>query len=362
MELYVLDDQRRRVEVIDRFESLIWTDRVAEMGDFEIVLPYESKFREMLKEDGLVAVNESDHVMVITTIEASNDAEGKHTVTITGRSLESILEDRIARGSLADLTTAPRWGLAQTPANLVRHIFTQICIYGVLDPNDIIPNVSLASFYKPSTIPESTQSIKVELEPTSLYTAIKELCFQYNLGFGLVRNPLTSMLHFIVYAGNNRTSSQTAVLPTVFSPTLDNLVNTKSLSSSAEYKNVAYVIAPEGAVVVYADNAARTAKGFAKKSLIVNVSSIRGNPTEDSLSLVEVLTRRGQEALAEHRRVKVFDGEVPKTGHKYRIDYDLGDLVEMQEPGGLKNVMRVTEQIFVSDAEGDRSYPTLVKI
>lgn len=360
MELYILNDQFRRVEVIDRFESLIWTDRFRAMGDFELVLPTVSRFRPMLKEDTWVAVNESDRLMIITDIDERVDSEGQAMVTVTGSSLESILEHRIARGSLADLTEAPRWGLAQTPANLMRHVFTQICVYGALDPNDVIPDIQLSSIYPPNTIPEPSNTVKVELEPDTLYKTLQDLGEPYDLGFCLVRNPATSKLHFIVYSGDNRTSTQSAVPPTIFSPELDNLANTKSFVSTANYKNVAYVIAPEGSTVVYADDAAKQAKGFNKKSLIVKVGNIRENPEEDSLSLLEVLKRRGMEALAQHRKVKAFDGEIPKSGHKYGIDYRLGDLVEMHENNGITNHMRVTEQIFVSDAEGDRSYPTLV--
>ena len=45
--------------------------------------------------------------------------------------------------------------------------------------------------------------------------------------------------------------------------------------------------------------------------------------------------------------------------YKYGVDYGLGDLVELRDSSGNINVMRVTEQIFVSDKEGIRSYPTL---
>ena len=41
------------------------------------------------------------------------------------------------------------------------------------------------------------------------------------------------------------------------------------------------------------------------------------------------------------------------------MDYYLGDLVEMRNVDGIANQMRVTEQIFVSDKEGERIYPTL---
>jgi hypothetical protein len=56
----------------------------------------------------------------------------------------------------------------------------------------------------------------------------------------------------------------------------------------------------------------------------------------------------------------LFDGEVNQyQGYIYGEDYGLGDLVEMRNRDGVVTYKRVTEQIFVSDANGDRAYPTL---
>src|SRR5690606_17136547 len=68
----------------------------------------------------------------------------------------------------------------------------------------------------------------------------------------------------------------------------------------------------------------------------------------------------GKEALAEHRVIIAFDGEIPQFGsYIYGVDYSLGDLVEQRNSDGLATNMRVTEQIFISDQQGFRSYPTL---
>ena len=45
--------------------------------------------------------------------------------------------------------------------------------------------------------------------------------------------------------------------------------------------------------------------------------------------------------------------------YPYEIAYQLGYLIEMRNIDGITNQMRVQEQIFVSDAAGERAYPTL---
>src|SRR5690606_10667806 len=76
--------------------------------------------------------------------------------------------------------------------------------------------------------------------------------------------------------------------------------------------------------------------------------------------LVVMLKQRGLEALSQNRKLTAFDGEISQFGsYKYGQDFNLGDLVELTNSDGLTTKARVTEQIFVHDAQGERSYPTL---
>lgn len=68
----------------------------------------------------------------------------------------------------------------------------------------------------------------------------------------------------------------------------------------------------------------------------------------------------GRDELAKNRAISAFDGEMPlNSPYKYEVAYQLGDLVEMRSVDGATNLMRVPEQIFVADPQGERSYPTL---
>jgi hypothetical protein len=42
MEWYTLDDALRRDQVIEEFNSFIWTERYSAWGDFQIIAPYSS--------------------------------------------------------------------------------------------------------------------------------------------------------------------------------------------------------------------------------------------------------------------------------------------------------------------------------
>jgi hypothetical protein len=142
----------------------------------------------------------------------------------------------------------------------------------------------------------------------------------------------------------------------IFTPELDNLQSTTELTSISLLKNVAYVFSPAGFEEVYALDVDPESVGFERRVLAVNASDI----TEDNPDVSAALIQRGTEELAKCRTLQAFDGEISQfSQYKYQRDYYLGDLVEQRDGDGNSNYMRVTEQIFVSDGEGERSYPTL---
>jgi hypothetical protein len=416
MEVYILDDQLRRTEVIDRFESMIWTERYSASGDFQL----------------------SYRVMEVDTVENKDDSEGRSLLTVTGRSLEKILEDRAAVDGLLNVTTYanPSWVLTGTAGDIARYMFERIARQGTLSPGDVIPFIQPAttSLFPADTIAEPDDVLTLEVKPATLYKAIQDICTTYGLGFRLYRGLDTTKLYFDIYVGSDRTSSQNDLATVLFAPDLDNLTEVSELKSSAQYKNVAYVVSPDGAVVVYALGEEATA-GFDRRVLLVDASDIvyedrpytvpdqqqasikaasalsttlpgeqdilnkliqkkrlssddsyviglvlnRGglttqqqadikaardvsldyNPTEQA-NLNAALRQKGNEELAKNKNISAFDGQIPQFGrYKYGVDYQLGDLVEMRNEDGVTNRMRVTEQIFVSDSEGERSYPTL---
>lgn len=356
MEAYTLDPLLRRTDVIDQFQSLIWTERYQSYGDFQLDIYSSNKSRTLLKTGTQLAMSDSYRIMTVETVEDTFDEEGRKMLTAKGRSLENILEDRVAKESLSDLTTSPKWTITDTPGNIARKIFHDICVLGILDPGDIIPFITEGTFMPEDTIAESIDPITVELEPQSVYKAIVDICNVWNLGFRMLRHYDTSQVYFDVYSGSDRTSGQGILPPVIFTPELDNLQNIKELTTIENAKNVAYVYSPAGFQKVYPVGVDPEVQGFERRVLTVNATDI----TSENPDVVAALIQRGTEELAKARAVQSLDGEISQSSsYKYGTHYNLGDLVEMRNTDGVTNNMRVTEQIFVSDQEGERSYPTL---
>jgi hypothetical protein len=359
MELYTLNNLLRRENVIDRFESLIWTERFNTAGDFQLVTQSTPDNRRLFAPETWLALNDSFRCMKVETVEDIVDEEGKTLLEITGPSIElPVLENRVAFNVKDDLTTNPKWVITLPPADIARKVFNDICVTGILDSSDILPFITNVAILPDDTIPEPADPITIEIEPDTVYSVIKQICELYDLGFRLLRNYDLSQLAFDIYAGSDRTTKQTVLPAVIFSQDLENLTSSRKLETVAGLKNIAYVYSNLGFVEVPALNVNPDILGFERRVLVVKMDDFDdGTPPA---TVTAMMTQKGIEELSKYRSFLGFDGEVNQNSqYKYGVDYQLGDLVEMQSDDGTTSIVRVTEQIFVSDAEGERSYPTL---
>lgn len=445
MDIYTLDDQFRRKDIVDRFESMIWTERFSTSGEFELSIQDTRDTRALFAVDTNIAINSSKRCMTVKNVEKTIGADGSNLLKISGPSLEEILKDRVAKESMTPLTnisvgtatmtiaspvvvtranhgfvtgapvfftttgalptgvvsstayyvilvnantfrlatsydnaiagtamntsgsqsgthtlwkiTNGKWKLTGPPADILRYIFQHVCVTGALSPNDVIPFIHNGSMYDPNTIPEPDDDITIEVSPSSVFDVIEQLCSVYDLGFRLTRDYDTSKLYFEIYSGNDRTTLQSVLPPVIFSPSLDNLTNTNEFVSTAGNKNVAYVFSGAGFEVVYASGTDSSVSGMNRRVLTVIADDI---DLPIGAALTAALQQRGIEELAKYKTLVAFDGETSEySPYVYDQHFNLGDLVEMRSDDGITNNMRVTEQIIVSDAQGERSYPTL---
>lgn len=357
MEWYTLDDQLRKAQVIEGFESFIWTERYSGWGDFQIDIPSSFSAKKLLTPGTNITKDDSYRVMTIETVLDTRDENNAKKLTVTGRSIERLLDDRIAMPALASLTTTPQWVITGTPGNIARSIFSTICVSHAINAGDSIPFYTSGTLLPAGSIAEPSTSVTIALDPDSVYNSIKSVCDYYNLGFRIVRNGDLSQLYFEVYTGTDRTSTQTANPAVIFSEDLDNLTNKSSLKSIATIKNVAYVFTPNGVGTVYPVGVDPTVSGFNRRALIVKADDIT-LPAGSALNTA--IQQRGLQELTKYQNVYQFDGQIPQIGsYKYGVDYNLGDLVEERDENGFGSFLLVTENISVSDAQGKRSYPTL---
>jgi hypothetical protein len=358
MDLYMLDTQLRRETVIDKYKSLIWTERYSDVGEIELVVESSLENRQKFKAGKWLALSESYRCMKIETVQDKTDEDGADLLTITGPAIEIILDDRVAFNVKDDLVTNPKWIITDVPAAVARKVFHDICVTGILDTHDIIPFIADVDLLPADTLPEPSDPITVEIEPDSVLNVVRQICQAYDLGFRLLRNFDFSQLAFDIYAGSDRTSQQDDYPTVIFSSELENIKNTTELKSVAGVKNIAYVYSNLGFEEVVATDVDPNLVGFERQVMSIKMDDF--DEGTDPLVVTALMQQKGREELSKVRNFQGLDGEVNQASqYKYGTDYQLGDIVELRGKDGVSSNMRVTEQIFVSDEEGERSYPTL---
>lgn len=351
MELFVLNADFESIAVIDTYESMIWTDRYNAYGDFEIYFAMDESLLEYIKEDYYLWLKESDHSMIIEDIKIDADTEEGNRLIVTGRSLESILERRII------------WGQRIFSGNL------QNAIQTMLNENIISPSVAdrkIANFiFVPSTDSKIT-SLTIDNQYTGddLYTVIKGLCEENNIGFKIVLTD-DNQFAFSLYAGADRSYDQTENPYVVFSPNFENIINSNYFSSKAGYRNVT-LVAGEGEGASRKTTVVGSASGLDRRELFTDARDISSDTEDGTLSDAEYIAQlrtKGLKNLADHMITTAFEGEVEVTRlFKYGEDFFIGDIVQIANEYGNENPAYISELIISNSDEGLSIYPTFKTI
>lgn len=352
MELYLLDPTFLREDVIDEFESNIWTERFIEAGEFSLVLPATPEKILALTDKKFLSLVGSGEVMLIETLSIEEGA-----MTVTGKSLETFFNERIIRIS-SDLEVND-WTIRDTPGNILGAIVDHVGV-GIGDALNDIPYLVVGDL-------DASDPIVTRVIPNGpKYDAMLSIAQTYKLGMAVYLSRIDFFgyeLTFTAFKGVDRTSTQVENDPIRFSPALDSMTDTKELSSTVGYKTVVYAFPPSAhpgsPVVEYAPGTDPGATGFDRRVLVIHCDDITDDMIADS-SLAALMTQAAKDALANNNFTKIIDGEVvPQPGYIYGVHYKLGDVVELVGHSGVPQRAIVTEYIRSKDAEGERAYPTV---
>lgn len=388
MEAWILDENFNSIAILDHFESFIWADRYNEVGDFEIYMPTEVAFFSELLINRYLWFKESEKLMIIEDLTIDTDPEAGDHLTVTGRSLESILERRII------------WNLTTLDGNL------QNGIKRLLEENVILPSI------RNRTIPNFTFRASTDSRITSLKYAnqfrgenllevITGICQGENLGWRILPDwDNAPGFIFELYLGQDRSFEQTANLPVVFSNKYENLLATNYYESERDYKTDALVVATNNEVERKAE-VSRTSPGvfglkrreiFVSGQLEVEIPEPPPNEPEDTdddgrigrLEQREWQTKwdeynatieanengyssqlidQGKDALAETAITISFNGEADvHVQFVYGKDFWMGDIVQVLNEYQKEARCRITELVMTHDATGETIVPTFTNV
>lgn len=337
MDLYVMNKSLETIGIIDAYQSVIWTKRYFSAGDFELYLPATTKIIDLLQTGNYIYRIDDESVMIIEKIQLKTDAENGNYLTVSGRSIESILTRRIV------------W--TQT---IIISQFNNF-VKRLLNENIISPSISARKIdnfiYNDNT--EITNRVVKQMTGNNLYDVIVEVCTAYKIGWKITINENKQFV-FSLYKGNDISDF------VIFSPEFDNLINSNYQCDTTKYTNVALVGGEgEGKDRRLYTTSLGTPTGLSRFEIFVNAGTVSSNEGEITPSEYnEMLSEQGQEALQENAITTAFEGEVETTMYQYKTDWNLGDTVQIENEYGIKAKSQILEVIESNDTSGHKVIPT----
>ena len=353
MDLIVLDSNLDAVDIVDTYESLIWTERYQKHGDFELYTAVSDEILRLMHPDYYLTTRDSEYVMIIEDNVIKSDIENGNHLTTTGRSLESILMRRIL------------WGYTSIDGNLQNGIESLLnsCIINPTNPDRKINNF----IFEASTDPAITNlSLTAQYAAGSeLYETITKICTEYGIGFKITLNDHKQFV-FKLYAGADRSYNQVNNQYVVFSPNYENLTNSNYLETKSSYKNVG-LVGGEGEGLDRRYASVGTGTGLNRREVFIDANDITSD-VGDGTSITDaqytaILQQRGLEELANKGVTTSFEGEAETTiMYRYGEDFFMGDIVQIADEYGHESISRVTELVRSEDEGGSSTYPTFENV
>lgn len=347
MEIYVLSGPSTVEGMVEVYLSVIWTLQFFGPGDFELRLPGTSgnvqllkKGRMLVRAPDIIADGVYKNVMLIENIEIVYDAESGYVMTVSGGSIKRLLYRRIVWAQ-TNLTGTVETGIRQvitenviSPSNADRTMtgFTLAASHGYLD------------------------TFEVQLFGENIGEWMEEACQTYGYGWDVFIS--AGNFVFDLVRGTDRTYDQADVVPVVFSPQYDNLVESSYRYETAEYSNAA-LIGGEGEGTSQRTASIGTATGYDRYESYIDGDSVSSNgeiiTVEQYTAMLEAY---GREQLSQTAFTEQIEGETISDGmYVFNADYFLGDLVQI-DTGFVSAKSRIVEMIYAEDEKGSTLLPT----
>lgn len=327
IDIKVLNKDFQLIKVEDSFKSLMWCKRYNEVGALDLELSATRENLEIYKEGNYIVRDDDDAVYRIQAAELETTADKNNNLIIGATDVKDILNQRVHYMEEA---------LYDTVENFIRDLIER----NIISPSVLtrqIPNFVLGERRG------YDDTLLYQLEYDNVGEIISELCKTYQYGYRVLLNENTFV--FDLYKGVNRTQFNNVVPPVTFSSSYGNLLSSKYTKDLTKYKNVAVVTGKfkngdEEETRLFEVGAAQ---GLNRYETHVNSSGSSKDLTEKQFT--DALAEKGKEALAKIKSTESFEAEISLNQFKYKTDFNLGDIVTVENEFGIYSDARIIEII-----------------
>lgn len=394
MELLTLDGNFQPANLVERYASLIWTERYSTAGDFQLVSTDVERMIKLLPLESMVTLRESTVPMIVETHKINKKPTDSPSVTITGRSFESVLERRatLLVGTAPDGTpgtfrpwneaadspsSAAYYAIRRIIGDLVDRRFeagltqTQIdALIGYqlgpqspwISADDALPMVDLpipADFVNVE-FADATAEQLFQIKVGNLYAVAMELIHANHHGLKAIRPASggAAKIGIEIYNGADLTKTNDPD-SVVFDARFDQFNDATYLLSYMGLTNWAYVVTKTTFQEV-SKNTSTTEipdpTGLERRVTLVDITG------EENVDTPEAIRTRGLIELYKNNATALFDGQIAEqVASSYNLipgGYSLGDIIRLDGEYGLSENVRVSEFIRSDDSTGSKAYPT----
>ena len=347
-------------ELINGWKSLTWTERYRDACEFTLVADLDSEINIKLPIGCIISHTDTREVMIVENHEIVKDKNANAEITITGRSFETFLENRIVGSNQnwptptaapVDYVVASNYSAIQVKALIDAHILIASL---PLNPKDALSSVSVVN-----SVINAYQTEERDIPRSDLYASVIDLLSVDNLGIRNIRPTDTnSALTIEIHEGLDKTAS------VAFSYSDGDIESANYLWSVKPLKNCALVSGKWHEVFVDS-----SLSGYQRRVMHVDASYLDDKLSErpsgtELTSLAAKLTTRGRQALAGQNSVAISNVKITPNSqnYNYRTDYNVGDVVGVDGEYNTSTIMRVIEYVEIEDENGESGYPTLSEL
>lgn len=412
MEIITLNSSNFQPEnLVENFESAIWTERYSTPSDFEITSNDIEGMINLLPRESYLSIRESTVPMIVENHKILKSPRAIPKISVTGRAFESVLERRGSVNQLVAGAKRTNWLMAAAKESdaayrAMRTVLGDTAVvssgYTVLaaespavSPNDAIPQLTLTKPFDYQTpawsstvtygaghivgsgtvIYQSTALAGNLNKPpaanptfwTTLFTGQPNSWGTSNIVEIAPGNLYETVLNLIAANHHGIKSVRPAIGGTkvsieiyngadltgnfVIDGRFDQIDSATYLLSEQASTNWAYVYGFDGAQTVKKTQAAEPS-GLARRVVVVD------NSADETAKKGDSLNSRGIIELYKHNVTALVDGEISQqVAAGYNSQYFLGDILKLVAEYGLTRNVRVAEFIRTSDATGEKAYP-----
>lgn len=352
-DVLVYDDNWELQTIVDNYESLVWTDKAKECGDFELYMYYDPDLWKTIKLGTFLRIQDSEHTMMVGKRDLKDTFEDAPRMIFTGKSMEYITSRRVVYKQID--VTAP-------PGDIVNKLLDENCVDGPFLQQFAPDPTNPSKKYRGITgLYRDGSNWRLELGDTpiskqylgqTIYEAVSELVKTYSspMCYIFVHHTEDNKWRWRLGTGVDRSWNQGTNEWVTFSSDFNNLKSSEFVQDNEKYANAFYITGADPGdgkpritmPIERTDNDTPQGgfiSGTKRVEKWIDGSSVKlkddNNKDVPFRTYVNELLSYGHASMREYVTETSFIGDVdPSVQWTYMKDYYIGDIVNVIDDMG----------------------------